>query len=348
MTRKAKAPLKKPPIPHDLESAEISAQAEVEWDRLRYKEAIELYKELLKRERQPQWVDGLAACYAGRAESLAAKGMLKEALVLWRNRHQMCGKPLVEGPYPAWLVQAGELGEAVRLLADPALSEEARARLESGLAATLLTWPQGTRLPDLPADSPLLRHRPAALAALRAYSQGDALGEHLQAIPFRSPYRDLKPILKALTLLTSDPAAAAETISRLSTDSPFERMVLALRCAALPDGRWLKALHDLDEASRQLVLDIKGCPDPLRPLLLDLAKTGEHPNTGQLFDVLARHRRALPEGMAAHFCRQLLPHAENRLMSHANHFGKLTELERSHYSALAAEVRGDPNLATPH
>jgi tetratricopeptide (TPR) repeat protein len=131
MSRKAKANPKRPPSPHDMDSAALAARAEAELALSRHKEAIELYKELLKREQRPLWVDGLAACYAGRAPSLAAKGMLKEALVLWRNRQQMCGKPLVEGPYLTWLMQAGEQGEAVRLLADPSLPDAARAELES-------------------------------------------------------------------------------------------------------------------------------------------------------------------------------------------------------------------------
>ncbi|MDP2832124.1 MAG: tetratricopeptide repeat protein [Pseudomonadota bacterium] len=358
MSRKAKANPKKPPSPHDMDSATLAARAEAELVLSRHKEAIELYKELLKRERRPVWVDGLAACYAGRAHGLAAKGMFQEALVLWRNRRQLCGKPLVEGPYLTWLMQAGERGEAVRLLADSSLPEAARAELETRLAATLLTLPQDTPLPDLPADSALLRHRPAALAALQAYGQGDfaALGECLQAIPFRSPYRDLKPLLKALALLTADPAAAAEVatevatevIARLPADGPFERLAAALRCAVLPAGRWLPALRDLDENGRQLVLDLKGCPDPLRPLLLDLAKSGDQPNPGQFFDLLVRHRRALPDGLAANFCRQLLPHAANRLKPHADAFGALPEVERSHLAALAAEARGERGPAMPH
>src|SRR5258706_13050594 len=64
-----------------------------------YKEAIEHFKELLKRERRAVWLDGLAAAYAGRAEQLAAKGMVKEALALWRTRSDACGVALLDGPY---------------------------------------------------------------------------------------------------------------------------------------------------------------------------------------------------------------------------------------------------------
>ena len=40
-----------------------------------FKEAIELLKRLVKQDPQPRWREMLADAYAGRARSLAAKGM---------------------------------------------------------------------------------------------------------------------------------------------------------------------------------------------------------------------------------------------------------------------------------
>lgn len=82
----------------------------------RYKDAIELFKDLLKRDRRPAWLDGLAAAYAGRAEQLAAKDMLKEALALWRTRAETCQLPLLDGPYVGWLMKSGQIEQALRLL----------------------------------------------------------------------------------------------------------------------------------------------------------------------------------------------------------------------------------------
>ena len=62
----------------------------------RYRDVIELFKELLKRERRPAWLNGLAAIYAGRAEQLAAKDMIKKALALWRTRAGACQLPLLD------------------------------------------------------------------------------------------------------------------------------------------------------------------------------------------------------------------------------------------------------------
>ncbi len=370
--KRAKTSPAKPLPPHAMDGVALATQAEAELVSLRYKEAIELYKELLKRERRPEWVDGLAAGYAGRAWALADKGMFKEALVLWRNRHQLCGKPLLEGPYLDWLVQAGEEGEVLRQLADRGLPDALRAELETRFAGLVLTAADDA-LPDLPVDSPLLRHRPAAREALAAYHRGDfsAMGERLQAIPFRSPFRDLKPVLKALALLQADgdgedgvpslPEGANErfarqqtldeAINRLPVGGPFAPLAAVLRAAVLPEAGWLAALGPnggLDEGGRQLLLDLKGCPEPLRPLLLDLAKLNEYSEAETLFDLLLRHRRALPEGVAAGLCRRLLPHAPKRLRQFTDAFGGLPEEAREHLFALTCEVGGGLIKAAPH
>ena len=44
-----------------------------------FKQAIELYKRLVKQDARPEWRDALAEAYTGRARSLAAKGMFEEA-----------------------------------------------------------------------------------------------------------------------------------------------------------------------------------------------------------------------------------------------------------------------------
>ncbi len=347
MSRKAKQHKvhAKPVSPHAMDIAQLAAAAEAALGATRHKEAIELYKELVKRERQPIWVDGLASCYAGRANDLAAKGMVKEALVLWRNRAQLCGKLLAEGPYFAWLLQAGEQGEMLRLLADKTLPDATRAELETRLAATVLALPDNA-LSGLPADSVLLRHRVPVLEALAAYFRGDfaALGEQLQEISFRSPYRDLKPILKALALLQTDAEAALATIARLPSNGPFERLVAVLRATVVPGSGWLAALGALDTDSQQLVLDIKGCPDALRPLLIDLAKLGDAPAAAPLFDLLQRYRRTMPEEALAGLGRRLLPHLGKRLVS-TDCFNKLPDEEKVHILALEAEQRGALEIA---
>jgi cellulose synthase operon protein C len=333
--------------PHSLDTDTLASLAESELAKHRYKEATELFKELLKRERRENWVEGLAASYSGRAHSLADKSMFKEALVLWRNRQQICGKPLIESPYLTWLLRAGEQNEALRLLNDPNLADAERTVLETHLASVVLSWPDMTPLPELPKESLLLCHRPAALNALRACLQGNIveMNEQLATIPFRSPYRDMKPLLKALALISTDRVAAAEAVTRLPVNGPFEHLAIALRLAVQPGLNWMMGLHAQNGDVRQLVLDLRGCPDALRPLLLDFARLGERPNPETFFDLVLRHRRQLPEGLAKQTCYQLLPYSKRRLNVFIDTFGPISAAYESHIHALSAEAHNNQDLA---
>ncbi|WP_300451469.1 hypothetical protein [Accumulibacter sp.] len=142
----------------------------------RYREAIEHYKNPLKRERRPEWVDGLAASYADRSGELADKGMLPEALTVWRNRSTLHNRPLNEVPYLDWLLRAGEHDAALRLLSGTGdFPAPVDADLEMHLAAVALTAPDSA-LAQLAADSPLRRRwqpSPPAAGAMRLRSKSN-------------------------------------------------------------------------------------------------------------------------------------------------------------------------------
>jgi hypothetical protein len=351
MSRK-KRPSKASAAPPVVKKAVLPDQAEAALGASRYREAIEHYKELLKQERRPAWIEGLAAAYAGRAAQLAQKGMVKEASALWRTRADMCGTPLIEGPYVGWLLEAGEGEQALRLLAGATqkLSRDAQTQLETQVAAAVLVAPDSA-LTGLAADSPLLRHRAAAQAALAAFARGDdaAMAEHVRAIPFRSPYRDLRALLKAFSLYRTDASQAAVALTRVPADGPFEPLAAVLRVCVLPGEAWLASLHSLNREGRALVLDIKGWPEERRPLVLELAKLSDGPaSAAMLYDLLARHRSTLPADTAAQLCRRLLPHAPERLKTYSANFGALSAAEKDHILALAAELKRDPELAQDH
>lgn len=336
-----------PATPATTVSPEARARAVLEAGS--YRQAIELYKGLLKQEHRCEWLDGLAASYAGRAEELASKDMLPEALVVWRNRSSLCNKPLAEGPYVGWLLRAGEHHAALGLLQSADNDSPTTASgLETRLAAVALTAPDGA-LAQLAADSPLRQHRDAALAAIAACCRGDsaALEEQLRAIPFRSPYRDLRLILKAILLLGDDPSQAGEMIARVAVGGPFEKLAAVVRAGSLPGTRWLAELHDLDDEGRLMLLEIKGCPENRRPLLLELAELAHAnvpPAPSRVVELLLRRNRGVPAA-AARLCRRLLPYADKRLADYRNAFAPLGAVEAEAIMALAAELRRAPEVS---
>jgi tetratricopeptide (TPR) repeat protein len=316
----------------------------------RYKEAIEQFKELLKRERRPAWLAGLAAAYGGRAEQLAAKGMVKEALALWRTRAETCGVPLLDGPYLDWLTRSGQIELALSLLPEvEKLPPEARDRARSRLAPSLLVASDHL-LAGL--DEETMRHRAAARAAIATCARGDTSGldQALQAISFRSPFRDLRPLLKALVLRVTDPIAAAASLARVADDGPFRALAQALRVCLMPQGEWLAGLRGLDDAGRALVLDLKGCPQPQRLLVLDsMTRAGTAATTPlELLDLLLRHRRVIPAAAARRLAWRLLPHAPQRLDAFRASFAAPSAAELEQVLALAAELKQRPENAEPH
>lgn len=317
----------------------------------RFREAIEFYKGLLKKERRTEWLDGLAESYAGRANDLASKGMLPEALAVWRNRASLCGKPLFEGPYIDWLLRSGDHATALRALGEGGAEPgSAASEREMRLAAVALVAPDST-LAMLPADSLLLRHRGAALAAVEACGRGDlgTLDEHLRAIPFRSPYRDLRFLLKSLLLVDRNPAQAAELVGRVTFGGPFERLAAVVRAALLPGNRWLVALLDLDAESRSLLLDLKGCPETRRALIHEIAQIvgrGTPPTPTGILDLLLSKARTLPA--VAFLCRRLLPHAVVRLRDYEAACGRLSQAEVECTLALAEVIAGHHSQARRH
>lgn len=309
----------------------------------RHREAIEFYKELIKQERRREWVDGLAESYAGRAGELAKKGMLPEALAVWRNRANLCGKPLADGRYVDWLLRTGNHDAALRLLAErPDDAAASGSELETRLAAVALTASEAA-LASVPAESLLRRHRNAALAAIAACCRGHAaeLEECLRQIPFRSPYRDLRFLLKSLLLSSSDSRQAAELVARVAADGPFERLAAVIRAAVLPGSEWLARLRSLDADGQQMLLEIKGCPESQRPLLLEiaaLAGEGSSPAPTRIFDLLARRGRGLPPA-AIGLLQRLLPLVNDRLGQYERNFGALGEADRECIRARTAESR---------
>lgn len=340
--------------PHTLGTAALTEAANRALAGARHKDAIELCKELVKRVPSAENRDALAAAYAGRAENLAAKGMVKEAVAVWRNRADLCGKPLLEGPYPGWLRQIGDtrsLLQAYRACvagAGKSGQSAERAALEANLATYVLAAPDAA-LTDLPADSPLVRNRAEARAALEAYCEGGAdLDEALKAIPFRSPYRDLGRILKILSRMETDPVTAGEELQRIPADSPFVRFAAAATTALLPVDHWVPTVLALNDADRALALEFKNIPDALRPLVDEFLRLGERPSAAMLFDWLLHQRRRVPGPAVESLCRALLPRVPDRMRSYRQSFGALPHAEEERILALHAESRQEPWAAVDH
>ncbi len=336
----------------------IEQQALLHLDKGRYRDAIECYKNLLKIERRPHWLSGLASAYSGRAIDLAAKGMLREAIDLWHKRADLCGVPLWEGPYVGWLTKLGRLSDVVDHLASQYSTgkvitdgkpDTRVAALEAHLAPFILSADPAIRV-RLPVLSPLLQHWQSAINALSAFAQRDAqaLDTALTSIPFRSPYRDLRLVLKAMMLWDADRDQARSAFARLPEDSPFESLAAPFR-ALLDTGstrqrRWAK----LNPAQITVALDAVGCPPALSPLWCALINAKAGLASDVLFDLVRPHAHLLPESVATRAWRRLAPWANRKGHQHRALFGAPSLAEQACAKALAMELNGNYDDAAKH
>ena len=203
----------------DLPTQELIARGAVLLSAQDYKDAIDVYKLLLKREPQPEagWGESLAMAYLERARQLAQKAMYREATVLWENLPTLCGQAPRPELYIDWLLHSGQYAKAMRAYTHHATALSTAGELETSLAALALA-DQKDVLQAIPPNSPLRSHLAVAQDALRAYGQGeteDVVRERLKAISIRSPYRDLRQALAALLKLETDPTGALALIERI-------------------------------------------------------------------------------------------------------------------------------------
>ncbi|NEX22417.1 hypothetical protein G3480_19250 [Thiorhodococcus mannitoliphagus] len=302
--------------PSQLSPEALAVQARQNLDANRFRDAIADFKQLVKVESRPEWQQGLADAYAGRARELTAKGMHKEAMVMWDNRAALGTEVSVSVDHMLMMMRAGRLESALEQLARSSdMAPEDQNRLRSAIAALALT--QGAALTErLPADDPIRRQAPTASAALDAYCAGDdaALRAALSEIPFRSPYRDLAQILKALQLLPSSPIEAEKTLGRIGSDSGFAPLKQAAELALLPESTFLEQALRLSGSRMRLACTLKGWSDERIALLDELRHLGPHPKPDTLLSVMYKHRGQLGEAWTRQkTLRLLFPHYPTRL-----------------------------------
>ncbi len=303
----------------------------------RYREALTQYKGLLKQQDCADWRAGLAAAYHGRAHELAAKGMLKEAAAVWDNLSDL----RVDVPLQLDDIQMLlRIGRATPVIAayqrlDPGAKGEQAQALRTALAAADLG--AGLSLEEkLAADDPLIRYGEPARQALNAYCQGEpaALAAALEQIPFRSPYRDLVQILKALTKLPDTTGEAAAQLQRIPAVSGFAGLRDAALLATLPESEFMQHLAQLPANTRHLATALRGWSAERLAFWerLQRIQATDYPALSQL---VSQHQQAFGDYWATQYRLRLDTadaaqnhHGMNRLMQHW----------RQGYEALVADA----------
>ena len=308
----------------------------------RYKDAIDAYKRLLKKEPGDTWREPLANAYLGRAKSLAAKSMYKEAVVMWEHRAHL---GFEEEPqlYIGWLFLAGQQEKALNCyqrLKD-SFKRADTDHIESILACRLLAV-NANSLNGLTEEASSVRQYSHSKAVISAYCQGDdeQLSSLLKAISYRSPYRDFRTIVSALILLPDQSQAALTMLDRLSTDTPFQGFADLVRLIASKD---IKKLHQLKPASQQFVTKVKGIDPQLVPLLNKLNRDAKSPKS--LFGHLLNSSKIIDKKQLQPLCQSLLIAYPAGIKPYNRHFEPLSDFATARIHALTAEQQDNLDRA---
>ena len=155
--------MKKPPARGATFAAPLDVLADRGREALRqgrFKEAMEVFKQLARQDPQPEWTHRLADAYVGRAHALADKGMFKEAAMVLENTLSPDGTIREPVLYLTWLIRQGQhqkaaqtalrlvkrlpaadAGRVTELAAALALAVPARTEMPGGApGATRTTW----------------------------------------------------------------------------------------------------------------------------------------------------------------------------------------------------------------
>lgn len=336
MSKKKKKSLAK------FDSSTLQAQASYFLQKSCYKEAIDVYKKLLKQEQRQEWQENLAVAYLGRAKALATKGRYKEAVVFWENRDNLCGDKACFLEYIAWLALAGRHLKALRLFVNQSIDDEQNQRF-SAFFAPLLLIGDAELAAVLPSESVLYQHYQIIKEALQAYYQGydDTVKACLKKIPFRSPYRDFGVMLRTLIMLETNPQDALKLAKQIPTQSPFKNFAELVETSLLPIETLVEKMNTLTASEQALITYLKGWNKIQTKMIASLqVAVKRERSTRALFDVVIANQPFFGTEHSRRFCLASLPDYIDGVKRYEKVFGNLSVFEKARVTALNYERRG--------
>ena len=341
------------PVSADL----LAGQAEEALRREKFKDAIELLKQLVKREARPEWRNALADAYLGRAKALAAKGMFKEAEIVLGNAAATDGAVKEPLFFLHCLVRQGQfqkaLAHALKYIGAEARPGSDEPELPEVTAALYLAFPVGLAVSeyDQSARATFIAAATAARDALNAWIEGkpsDAVDPLLARIPMRSPFRAVRLIVKALLCVPEDPVKARRLLEGVAAGSPFAPLRFAVEAALSGEpselvDRWSRA----GAAQQSFAIEMAGGSAPGAQTLARLLEA-ERGGPAALFAFLLKQAASLPPAATRSACLGLLPRLPDRIGQFEKTFGVLADVEKNRIFALAAEANGRWRSAEKH
>lgn len=318
-------------------SGSLDQQAKALSDSGKYKEAIELYKKLLQGSANSEWQRQLAYCYLQRALAFAAKGMFKEALVLWENYSQHAEPPFqYYEHYLAWLIQTKNqtrLQSCLGQLSAQQLDKE--YPVLAALLGLLIIGGQSDLQKHLPQESAFIVHLEIVQTALRAYRDNDADGidAALKPLPYRSAFRDFRALLKASTVA----AEAQALLAKIPADSPYAQAKELLLACGLKGAPLVRAMLQCNAQQRRWVGEITGLNKKQLDFIEQLSKQPEPWSDKLQFNWAIQYQALFGPMLAQRFCSVMLARYPAGQRDFGKAFGAVGKFEENRLKALRYE-----------
>ena len=214
-------------------------------------------------------------------------------------------------------------------------------------AATLLSRESESSAATLDGDDER-RHYQIFKNAIDVYCGDDDLAaeELLKAIPYRSPFHEPRLILRALSLLNSEPETAASLINRISIESPFYRATQVIRTAIqLLQGR-IGPDENFDDWAKPVIARICGIEQ--EGLEWMLGQATDTVSSRQLFRDLVDNAELFERERLSRIAFSLLVNCPSELPRYQKEISELSSFERWRLAALALEQNRFPELAASY
>jgi hypothetical protein len=314
-----------------------------------YKEAIDLYKSLLKHANNADWRQALAQCYLQRALAFATKGMVKEALVLWENYAQNAEPPHeARDQYISWLLQTNDMAKVKTCLGQLSAQQLDEHYPDlAGLLGLLIITGKVSCLELLPKDSVFIMHLGFVQEALDAYrnNRPEDIEPALKKLPFRSAFRDFRTLMKAALLIPESVEQAQSLLAKIPAASPYQQAGALLLAITHEGAALVNDLLQLTPPQIKIIEEAKNLNKKQIELLGVLTKQKDRFSDKVKFNLAIQYQTLFGEDLAQNYCLAALSTYPAGQRDFTKHFGAMNDFEAWRLKAVSCERDRDFNGA---
>jgi len=315
-----------------------------------YKRALELYKTLWKQKPTEEHREGIRDCYLGRFEELKNKGMYREAIVFWENHSSYCTDCSHVLPYVLSLLASGLYAKAITIYYrdQQTFSEHNQFIIEEKFAALLLSGtPELEKVfpPELSLYKDFLQAKQAVLAC--AKQDRESTEQALRAIPYRSAYKYLQPLLKACLLITQNKEAALDLLKRIPNTSIFHRLATLVQASVLNKFKLVEVLLTLNGKELSFLSGLKNWSEDRAKSIQKFSQIPIKASPKILFEQIKKSISQFDHHTARRICYFLLPSYRGGVKVFEDLFGSLKPHEKKHIEILTV-IQSQSQASCPH